>query len=84
MKVDSKKDLNSLQILILCHNVQSLKNQLLEITVLLLSDLKNVVIIRYTEHWLKVERIGLRSTDHCTLVVLLVELVMNTVICVHR
>jgi hypothetical protein len=43
--VDVRKDLKCSQILIVRHNVQSLKNKLLELTFLLQSDLKHVYVL---------------------------------------
>jgi hypothetical protein len=48
--------------------MQSLKNKLLELTVLLQSDLKYVDILCFTEHWLKVEQFGVTNIEHFKLV----------------
>jgi exonuclease III len=48
--------------------VQSLKNKLLELTVLLQSDLKNVNILCFTEHWLKEDQLELTNIEHFNLV----------------
>jgi hypothetical protein len=65
---DDNKHLKGPQIVILHHNVQSLKNKLLELTVLLQSDLKHVDILCFTEHWLKEEHLGVTNIDHFKLV----------------
>jgi hypothetical protein len=48
--------------------VQSLKNKLLELTVLLQSDLKNGNVLCFTEHWLKVEQFSVTNIEHFKLV----------------
>lgn len=68
VKNGTEQDLNSRVILILYQNVHWLNNKLLELTVLLQSDLKNIEILRYTEHWQKEEKIKLSSIDEFKLV----------------
>ena len=63
-----EQDLNSRVILILYQNVHWLNNKLLELTVLLQSDLKNIEILCYTEHWQKEEKIKLSGIDELKLV----------------
>jgi len=49
----SKQDLNSYDLKILHHNVQSLNNTVLEISILLSFDSLNVDVLCFTEHWLR-------------------------------
>jgi hypothetical protein len=67
ISIDNKTDLNFSQILILQHYVQRLKNKLLELTILLQLDLKNIDILFFTEHWLKEEHIRLINIDNLNL-----------------
>jgi hypothetical protein len=59
--------------------MQSLKNKLLELTVLLQSDLRNVDILCLTEHLLKEDQLELTTIEHFKLVSL-AELEMNMVV----
>jgi exonuclease III len=63
-KVSNKKDLNSSVISILHCNVQNLTNKVLELAILLQSDLKDVDIFCFTEHWLKEDQLGLTNINH--------------------
>jgi hypothetical protein len=67
-KVSNKKDLISSEIVILHHNIQSLSNKLLELDLLLQSDLTNVNILCFTEHWLKEDKLRLTNISHFNLV----------------
>jgi hypothetical protein len=62
-EVCNRKDHNPKLISIMHHNVQSLNNKLLELEVLLQTDLKGADVLCFTEHWLKEERIKLLNTD---------------------
>jgi hypothetical protein len=66
--VSNKKDLNSSEIVILHHNIQSLSNKLLELDILLQSYLTNVNILCFTEHWLKEDKLKLTNISHFNLV----------------
>jgi hypothetical protein len=69
IKADNKKENKQIfQIQILHHNVQSLKNNLPKLTVLLQSDLKDVDILCFTEHWLKEDQLELTIIEHFKLV----------------
>jgi hypothetical protein len=61
MKQKPKSDVVS--ILLLHHNVQSINNKLLELNVLLQSELADVDILCLSEHWLREEHTKLISTD---------------------
>jgi exonuclease III len=66
--VSNKKDLPSSEIVILHHNIQSLSNKLLELDILLQSDLTDVNILCFTEHWLKEDKLKLTNISHFDLV----------------
>jgi len=59
IKQKSKPDIVS----ILHYNVQSINNKLLELNVLLKSELANVDVLWLSEHWLREEYIKLISMD---------------------
>jgi exonuclease III len=63
-KVSNRKDFSSSVTSILHHNVQSLSNKLLELAILLQSDLKDVDIFCFTEHWLKEDQLRLTNINH--------------------
>jgi hypothetical protein len=62
-EVGTRKDLNSNVISIIHHNVQSLNNKLLNLAVLLQSDLKDIDVLCFTEHWQKEKQIKLSNID---------------------
>jgi hypothetical protein len=63
-KVSNRKDLNSSVISILHHNVQNLSKKVLELAILLQSDLKDVDIFCFTEHRLKEDQLRLTNINH--------------------
>jgi len=53
---------------ILHQNIQSIRNKLIEIDLVLKSDLKNIDVLCFTEHWLKEDYLKLISIEQCVLV----------------
>jgi hypothetical protein len=59
---------NDYDIRLLHHNVQSLNNKLLDITIMLTTDNLNVDILCFTEHWLSEVQINVLNIDYFRLV----------------
>jgi hypothetical protein len=57
-KVCNRKDQRPRKISVLHQNVQSLNNKVLELEVLLQSELQYVDVLCFTEHWQKNQQIG--------------------------
>jgi len=53
---------------ILYQNIQSIGNKLIEIDLVLKSDLKDIDVLFFTEHWLKEDYLKLISIDQYVLV----------------
>jgi hypothetical protein len=67
-KVGNRNDFNSLFQIILHHNVQSLSNILLELYILLNSELINLDILYFTKHLQMEEQMRVLNIDHFKLV----------------
>jgi len=66
--VGNRNDFNSLFQTILNHNVQSLSNKLLELSLLLNSELTYLDILCFTKHWQMEEQMRVLNIDHFKLV----------------
>ena len=62
--VGNTKDFHSHVLTILHHNVQSLSNKVLQLSILLNSDFIHADILCFTEYWLMEEQIRVLNTDN--------------------
>ena len=63
-EVRKRQDLNSNVLSILHHNVQSLRNMLLELTVLLNTDFVDLDVLCFSEHWLNDEQLRTLNIEY--------------------
>jgi len=61
--VGNTKDFHSYVLTVLHHNVQSLSNKLLQLSILLNSDFIHTDILCFTEYWLMEEQVRVLNTD---------------------
>jgi hypothetical protein len=67
-EMGKRQVLTSNELLIIHHNVQSLRNKLLELIVLLNTEFIDLDILCFSEHWLNDEEIRTLNIEHYKLV----------------